>query len=51
MGENNLPRITIEVTEDFKQKVRLKAVQENTTVTHIVYNLLKKWLNNDKSGS
>lgn len=46
-----LPRVTIEISEDMKHAIRVKAVNENLTITKLVTILLKKWLADDKSGS
>lgn len=46
-----LPRITIEVTEDFKRQIKIKLASEGMTITTLVNNLLTQWLENDKSRS
>lgn len=46
-----LPRITIEVNDELKHRIKVKAAQENTTLTDLVKKLLLQWLENDKSGS
>lgn len=49
--EKVLPRITIEVTEDFKRQIKVKLASEGMTITTLINNLLTQWLANDKSGS
>lgn len=45
------PRITIEVEDDLKHRIRVKAAQDNITFTDLIKKLLLQWLENDKPGS
>lgn len=46
-----LPRITIEVTEEFKRQIKVKLANEGMTITTLLNNLLTQWLENDKPRS
>lgn len=45
---NNLPRISIEISEELKQQVKVKVVDQKTTITKVIHNLLSQWLSDDK---
>lgn len=49
--DNALPRITIEVTEEFKRQIKIKLANEGMTITTLLNNLLTQWLENDKPRS
>jgi len=38
------PRINIEIDEQIKKDVQVKALMQGKTLTDVVVNLLKKWL-------
>ena len=46
---NKFPRINIEVDEEFKRIVMMKAISEGMSLREVVTKLLTEWLQNDKS--
>lgn len=46
-----MPRIQVQIDEDLKHRVLVKAVNEKKTIKQIVHKLLIDWLENDKQGS
>lgn len=46
-----LPRITVELSEELKKRIRIKAVEENLSLTELVHKLLKQWLEHDEHRS
>lgn len=44
-----LPRINIEVDEEFKRMVMIKAVANGLSLREVVTQLLTQWLQNDES--
>lgn len=49
--KKKLPRIQIEVSEDFKHAILMKACEQKVTIKEVVHNLLNEWLKHDKQGS
>lgn len=48
----NLKHIAIEVEEEFRTRVKIKAAENKLTIREVIVNLLNKWLEeNDKSRS
>ena len=39
-----IKRITVDVSEDFHHKVKVKATKEGKTISEVVRELLKRWL-------
>lgn len=45
-----MKRITVETSEEFHHKVKVKATQEGKTISDVIRELLRKWLQeNDES--
>ena len=44
MAKDQNIRINCLVTKELRDKVKIKAVKEGTTVTNVVNDLLKEWL-------
>ena len=38
------PRLSVELDEDLKKEVKVKAMIQGKTITEVVVNLLRRWL-------
>lgn len=49
--DSKSPRITIQVTEEFKHLVKVKAAEKKISIKSLVHSLLEKWVADDQPRS